>query len=694
MKYLLQRITVILLLALPPAACSASGEARVARQEIRVRLLPERHLLEGESLLTLSSGGGGSLTLSLNPAAEIEAVAVSGKGVPFRRREERVEIELPRAAGGAPPEVTVRYRCVFHDPAPERPVVTEDPSYGVSGTITPRGSYLGSDAGWYPAPQGVPSRRTVAISAPAGMEAITAGRRVARKTADGVTSSVWEEVHPAGGLSLSAGPYAIEERAVDGIPLYAYFYQEDRFLAGRYLEAAAGYLRFYAEKFGPYPFEKFAVVENFFPTGYGFPSYTLIGATVIRLPFIVSTSLPHEIAHSWWGNGVLVDYRRGNWCEGLVTYLADYLLEERKSAGAGRDYRFRILTDYASLVGPGEDFPLRRFVGRSDSASRAIGYGKAAMLFHMIRKRIGDGAFFAALRDLFRERRFAAASWDDLVRAFSRAAGEEMAPLVNPWLDLPGGPRLALTAVTGERGGGGWEVRGRVTEEGEPAPATVTLRVEGGTKHFDTAVRPAVGRTPFAVTVPWPPERVVLDPDVETFRLLAPAELPATVNRIKGSRQLAVVVARGCAATGDTLELLLRSLGQEGAKPVAEEAVEPAMLAGRDLLVCGLPARRELMPELPPGVTVAADHFSAEGKRYGDREDLLLVAGGRSGAPGRVAALFLPLSAEAAEKAAPKITHYGRYGLLVFAGGENRVKGTPPPAGGDGVTTLRKGGAR
>ncbi|AJE02319.1 M1 family metallopeptidase [Geobacter pickeringii] len=694
MNPLLQRITVLLLLAFPPVACAAPDEARVARQEIRVRLLPERQLLEGESVLTLAPGGGGSLSLSLNPAAEIEAVAVGGKGVPFRRREARVQIELPRGEGGAAPEVTVRYRCLFRDPAPERPVVTEDPSYGVSGTITPRGSYLGSDAGWYPAPQVVPPRRIVAVSAPAGTEAITAGRRVARKTADGVTSSVWEEARPTGGLSLSAGPHAVEERAVDGIPLYAYFYPEDLPLADRYLAAAAGYLRFYAEKFGPYPFEKFAVVENFFPTGYGFPSYTLIGATVIRLPFIASTSLPHEIAHSWWGNGVLVDYRRGNWCEGLVTYLADYLLEERKSAVAGRDYRFRILADYASLVGPGEDFPLRRFVGRTDPASRAIGYGKGAMLFHMIRKRIGDEAFFAALRELFRERRFAAASWDDLVRVFSRATGEDQAPFVNPWLDLPGGPRLALAAVTGERGEKGWQVRGTVMAEGGPAPSTVALRVEGEGERFDTAVRLAGGRTPFAVTVPWPPARVRLDPDVDTFRLLAPTELPATVNRIKGSRQLAVVVARGCAATGATLELLLRSLGQEGAKPMAEEGAGPATLAGRDLLVCGLPVRRDLMPALPPGVVVGADAFSVEGTRYDGPGDLLLVAGGRSGAPGRVAALFLPLSADAAEKGAPKITHYGRYGLLVFAGGENRVKETPAPAGGEGVVTLREGGAR
>ena len=96
------------------------------------------------------------------------------------------------------------------------------------------------------------------------------------------------------------------------------------------------YIALYEELIGPYPFQQFSIVENFFPTGYGFPSYTLLGSTVIRLPFIIETSLGHEIAHCWWGNGVLVDDRQGNWCEGLTTYLADYLYKERTSEEEGR----------------------------------------------------------------------------------------------------------------------------------------------------------------------------------------------------------------------------------------------------------------------------------------------------------------------------------------------------------------------
>ena len=62
---------------------------------------------------------------------------------------------------------------------------------------------------------------------------------------------------------------------------------------------------------------------------------------MIRLPFIMHTSLGHEIAHCWWGNGVYVDYEKGNWSEGLTTYVADYLYKERASLGQAREYRLR-----------------------------------------------------------------------------------------------------------------------------------------------------------------------------------------------------------------------------------------------------------------------------------------------------------------------------------------------------------------
>ena len=654
--------------------CAQGAATQVASQEIRVVLDPARHELRGATTLTYA-GGTKQAVLGLAPSARIESVQAAGGGtVPWRFDSGALTLDL----AGRAATVTVSWRAAFHDEVSRNPAA-EDPSYGVNASIGGEGTFLGGGALWYPVPEQVPQSRTVQVEAPAGIEAVTFGARLSRETLGGVTRSVWREARPVGILSLCAGPYLIEEREVAGIKLYSYLSRDNAALAPRYLDAVARYLPMYQELFGPYPFEKYAVVENFFPTGYGFPSFTLLGGSVIRLPFIADTSLPHEIAHSWWGNGVDVDAAEGNWCEGLVTYLADYLLKERRSEAEGSDYRRQLLIDYASLVTPRNDFPLTSFTSRSDPASRAIGYGKAAMVFHMIRRQIGDDAFFAGLKQVARERMYRDASWSDLLHAFSARSGADLSGF-RSWLARPGGPRLALAEVTLHRDGNGWRVSGVVRQSAPFFALELPLRLESAGGAATKTVRvDAREETHFTLTAATAPGRLLLDPAADVFRILTPDEIPATVNSVKGSTRLLGVVARDCRARPETFRTFLASLSQGTATVVEEEALKPSDAAGYDLVICGMPAERSLIPpgaELPP---TAGE---------GGADSLLLQVLKRPAPEKGVIALFLPGSQSAALLYAPKVTHYGKYGSLYFAGGVNRRKGTPAPAAGGVVVSF------
>ncbi len=105
----------------------------------------------------------------------------------------------------------------------------------------------------------------------------------------------------------------------------------------------------YSDWIGEYPFDGFSVVASPLPTGFGMPTLTYLGAQVIRLPFIRDTSLGHEVLHNWWGNSVYPDYARGNWAEGLTTFMADYAYKEWADAASARDMRHGWLRDYAAL---------------------------------------------------------------------------------------------------------------------------------------------------------------------------------------------------------------------------------------------------------------------------------------------------------------------------------------------------------
>jgi len=686
-------LTAVIALLLSWSCCpsfAAAGETRATllAQEITVALVPAEHLLRGNSTLTYA-GPPDTLILDLDPAAQIDRVSSGGQALAYTFHDGRLTVAPSGAAG--PLAITIRYRLTLNDPLPAATAGSEDPGYGINGSISLQGVFLGRSVSWYPRPGTAPLRRTIRINAPAGMEGVTAGERLSRETVAGETRSVWQEEPPVGDLALAAGPYLVKERRLPGLLVSTYLYPENAHLADTYLEAASGYIRTFAELFGPYPFTKFAVVENFFPTGYGFPSFTLLGSTVIRLPFIASTSLPHEIAHNWWGNGVLVDPRQGNWCEGLVTYLADYLLEERKDPAAGRDYRLRLLTDYSLLV-PGQlDSPLSRFTSRVDPASRAIGYGKGAMLWHMLRRRVGDEQFFAALREVYQARRFQETGWSDFSQALTRSSGQKTDPFMASWLDRPGGPRLSLADVRSQRQGGGWLVSGKVVQTAPVFQLLLPLRLETDSAHFEQTLPLKGELTTFSFLTADPPRRLLLDPEVDVFRLLHASQLPANVNRLKGSRRLLGVTTPDCGADAAALRQLLEALGHGSVRMISE--TELAKGAGRDhdLVFCGLPQAAAALFDLPPGLELGRSSFVINNERFSAAQDLLFLVTRQRSATEHISALLLPLSPAAVERALQKISHYGNYATLVFSAGVNRHKGRVPqePAG-DLVTFATK----
>jgi hypothetical protein len=339
-------------------------------------------------------------------------------------------------------------------------------------------------------------------------------------------------------------------------------------------------------------------------------------------------------------------------------------------------------------VSPERDFPLRLFSSRSDAASRAVGYNKGAMVFHMVRIMIGDRAFYAALQRVLAARLFREASWSDFAAAFTAESGREMAPFISQWVERPGGPRLAFSGVRKQQTKDGWRVSGVVEQSSPTYTFPLTLRVETAAGHRDESIEVKSARTPFALSVAQPPQRLLLDPETALFRLLDRREIPLSVARIKGSQSLRVVMAAGCRTDAATLRQLLGSLGQANAVIQREEETGPASLTGVDLLYCGVPAGKGILPMLPPGVSVSPGYFTVDNEPYDRPGHALFLVLDRPDGGDRAVALFLPLSAAAAAASVSKITHYNKFGYLVFAEGRNQAKGSFPPARGGGVVDF------
>jgi hypothetical protein len=652
---------------------------RSLHHDLRISLEPSKSRLSGVDRIRVEAGPSEALEFELSKSAQVIAVAVEGSSRSFAFDNGRLQVPIGVQERSRQIDVTVQYSARFHDPVPEMPVNTDNPGYGVTGIISDKGAFLLAGAGWHPQVSGSRPTYKLTVEAPEGILAVSSGKCLGHETKHGKTYSTWEVDFPLQGLSLSAGPYRVQERTVNGISISTYFFPQTQDLSDSYLDATARYLVFYENLFGPYPFPRFSVVENFFPTGYGFPSYTLLGSTVIRLPFILETSLGHEIAHCWWGNGVLVDYSQGNWSEGLTTYVADYLYKENSSAEEAREYRLHLLRSFSTLVNDDNDEPLARFQSRHDPASQAIGYGKGAMVFHMIRNMVGDNNFWEALREIYREKRFQRASWKDFQKAFERRGEFDLEAFFDQWVNRKGAPRLSLDSIAKEPMGGLWKVRAiiaqkqpvyelrvNVTLETDSLRGTKTLMLSGPATFFEA---PSLGR----------PVSLLVDPEFHVFRALHPSEIPPTVNSIKSSGALVIVLPGSGKEEDEKVgERLAISLGVKHYRIIGEDRLSEEDLRSHDLLYVGLPEESIVSFQPPPGLMLQAKRFEFQGESFDRPSDVFFGVFNQSEAKDRVVALYLPLSSGAAEDAARRITHYGNYSYLVFRDGKNEIKGTWP----------------
>lgn len=688
------------LLAALLLAFTAVGEARAEplTHTLEITLRPDEAMLTGVADLDVSRYAGARASVLLAQKAAVSVLQVDNHDAQYERDGRSISLDIPKGAS----TLHMEYACRFADPVEEQPASMDNPGFGVMGSITDKGAFLLSGSDWYPWLPEHGAHYALTVRAPLGMYAVTTGGLMGHADLQNESLSRWDAWSPEDRLPLAAGRWTVRRNDDGPVPVLTYFSRQNEPLSARYLEAASRHLAFFSKLHGAYPFPQFSVVENYFPTGYGFPGFTLLGGRVLALPFIPETSLRHEVAHCWWGNGVLVDWESGNWCEGLTTYVADYLSKEFESPAAALEYRIKNLRNYALVVPPDKDFALDAFTSRSSPATQAVGYGKAMYVFHMLRRRVGDEQFWQTLRQFYADHLFRLTSWADFQQAFAAPellGQDEAARFFAQWVDRPGAARLSLRA-TSAKADGGWRVEASVSQQTPGYDLTVPVVVEAATGEKNATVSLAADaeRGETVIETTGEPLRMAADPEADIFRRLAPEEVPATVNRLKGSEHLVAVMAKSLPPEARELaRWVLISISQETATILAEDAAAHNMpkIAGADMLFFGMPESPELRAlvsqthagamylkgEGLPGAVVPAEADTVFFVDKRAAEDGAVNGAGNGTGELPVTAVIAAdgeLIPDAYATAARKITHYGTYSYLVFAGGDNLDKGVWP----------------
>ncbi|MFZ3166615.1 MAG: ChaN family lipoprotein [Candidatus Methanoperedens sp.] len=468
--------------------------------------------------------------------------------------------------------------------------------------------------------------------------------------------------HPLNGINLAAGKYMIRKENFNGTDIYVYFfpedfshdiigYFEDIGRADTYLEYTKKYLNMYGELIGPYPYKRFSVVENVLPTGYSMPTFTLLGGDVMRLPFIVNTSLGHEVLHQWFGNYIYDDFEKGNWIEGLTTYQADQFFEKQK--GQGGQYRKKLLIDYQSYVKPGKETQLADFYQRSDFASGAIGYGKGTMLFNMLNKEIGDDAFYRGLKGLIKERAFQESTWEDVRMAFENASGRNLERFFNQWLNRKGVISIGVEDQRVNVLKGVPTTSFKIIQEGEPYEFNLPLKIITDKGELTKTLEIRKENETFEIPSNGTPLELVFDSDYDLMRSLPENEYPPVIARLLGDEKRLIVIPEN--DTGK-YKGLIKIFEGEGFIPKKETEINDENITTSTLLVLGYdsPVLRRLFggwKKPDPGFSLAV------------ADNPLNIS--------KVVAVAYGDSKEEVDLASGKIVHYGQYSFIRFEKGKN-----------------------
>lgn len=566
---------------------------------------------------------------------------------------------------------TITYTATFNDDVENARFSNENVGREVAGTILEKGAYLSPSSYYYPQGEEGEISFSVTANIPSSWESVADGNKMTQTEEGDRKIQTWKNPFKSDGLMFMAAPYVIKDTTVNNINIACYFFVEDTSLFESYLSSTVGYIEMYSEMIGAYPYNSFVVAENFFPTGYGMPGWTLLGQQIIRLPFIKYTSLGHEVLHNWWGNSVYVDYDRGNWCEATTVYGADYRYKLMRSESSAMAYRKDILKQYVSYVNEGNDFPIREFTSRTSKNTRTIGYNKAMMVFHMIEEEIGSDPFWQTWKDVYAEHITKKISWEEWLTAFEKASGKNLSHIIPQWIDQTGAPLLSISDVIVKDDGAIKRVTFKLSESsGGKYSLQIPIRFSGADTKFDTTITLSNSEQIYQLTAPVAADKIEIDPEFHLFRKLYAEEVEPIISGVLGFEYQMYAIESLDSVGADAFTLFAQNMNGE-----EQTIISSGELQNGNDTTSAIVLNPTTIPDYvtdiiqmtDDSITINGDTFPRAGHTF--------VLSGDNFKEYKKYLVVLTSDFESLARLGQLIPHYGKYSYLVFKGSKNIAKG-------------------
>lgn len=253
---------------------------------------------------------------------------------------------------------------------------------------------------------------------------------------------------------IAVGDFAIENDTLpNGLVLGYYVEPSYKNYAKSIFGRTKEMIPFFENKFGvKYPWNKYSqiVVRDFVAGAMENTSATVHSENVQTdsrslLDGSSDDVIAHELAHQWFGDLVTCE----SWGqlplnESFANY-SEYLWAEFKKGADEADYWAQGETQQYLAESEQKQVPLiRDYYKDNEEMFDSHSYAKGGRILHMLRKYVGDDAFFLALQKYLLQNQFKTVEVCNLRTVFEEVVGEDLNWFFNQWFLNPGHPNLKI----------------------------------------------------------------------------------------------------------------------------------------------------------------------------------------------------------------------------------------------------------
>lgn len=311
-----------------------------------------------------------------------------------------------------------------------------------------------SNSCWFPTIDKPNEKMThqITMTVPERYKTLSNGLMIAtKKNTDGTRSDTWKMDMPHAPylVMMAVGEYSVVKDTWRNIAVDYYVEKEFEPYARKIFGNTPEMLEFFSKKLGvDYPWQKYAqvVVRDYVSGAMENTTATVFGEFVQQTPAEMldqnyESVIAHELFHHWFGDLVTCE----SWAnlplnESFAT-LAEYLWDEYKYGRDAADFHNQQNISHYFEEYFQKKVSLIRFdyEKREDMFDRHS-YQKGGAVLHMLRKYLGDDAFFEGLKTYLNNNRFQPVEIHQLRLAFEKVCGEDLNWFFNQWFLSPGHP--------------------------------------------------------------------------------------------------------------------------------------------------------------------------------------------------------------------------------------------------------------